>query len=70
MTATTLVLNAGSSSIKFALYRFASTGSSDTPLYHGEIEDIGDAEHTARTRHQGCRRHAFGEYRARRQGDA
>jgi len=47
MTATTLVLNAGSSSIKFALYPFELASSSDTPIYHGEIEDIG-AEHAAR----------------------
>jgi acetate kinase len=48
MTAATLVLNAGSSSIKFALFPFASAGKRERPLYHGEIEDIGDAEHAAR----------------------
>jgi len=48
MTAATLILNAGSSSIKFALFPFACAGKRDRPLYHGEIEDIGDAEHTAR----------------------
>ena len=48
MTAAILVLNAGSSSIKFALFPFASAGAGDAPLYHGEIEDIGDAGHAAR----------------------
>jgi acetate kinase len=48
MTAATLVLNAGSSSIKFALFPFASARMGDAPLYHGEIEDFGDAGHAAR----------------------
>ena len=48
MTAVTLVLNAGSSSIKFALFPFASAGKNEAPLYHGEIEDIGDVGHAAR----------------------
>ncbi len=42
MTAAILVVNAGSSSIKFALYPFAHSGDDKTPVYGGEIEGIGD----------------------------
>jgi acetate kinase len=42
MTAGILVLNAGSSSIKFALYPVGSA-SSDQPLFGGEVEGIGHA---------------------------
>jgi len=42
MTAALLILNSGSSSIKFAIYPKDAPG--DVPaLYHGEIEGIGDA---------------------------
>lgn len=39
-----LTLNAGSSSIKFALYALATAGPQQR-LSHGQIEDIGDAPH-------------------------
>jgi acetate kinase len=40
-----LVLNAGSSSIKFALYPAAPGSDEGTAVYHGEIEGIGHALH-------------------------
>jgi acetate kinase len=42
MTAAILVLNAGSSSIKFALYPLAGSDGVRTPVYSGEIDGIGD----------------------------
>jgi len=42
MTAAILIVNAGSSSIKFALYPFAHSGDDKMPVYRGEIEGIGD----------------------------
>lgn len=42
MKRSVLVLNSGSSSIKFALFRFSGGGGPDT-LYRGEVEDIGTA---------------------------
>jgi acetate kinase len=42
MSETILVLNAGSSSIKFALYDAAA---GQTPLHHGQVEKIGLAPH-------------------------
>ena len=41
MTAGILVLNAGSSSIKFALYPSSGADGEKTALYHGEIDGIG-----------------------------
>ncbi len=43
MTAAILVVNAGSSSIKFALYTLAGADGVTTPIYSGEIDGIGDA---------------------------
>jgi acetate kinase len=43
MTSAILVLNAGSSSIKFALYPLARRGNDTVPIYSGEIDGIGDA---------------------------
>ena len=43
MTAAILVLNSGSSSIKFALYPAEGTEGESSALYHGEISGIGDA---------------------------
>lgn len=43
MTASILVLNAGSSSIKFALYPLRCPGDDKPPIYSGEIDGIGDA---------------------------
>ena len=45
MTRSILVLNAGSSSIKFALYPAAAASDEDRAAYHGEIEGIGHALH-------------------------
>ena len=45
MTRGILVLNAGSSSIKFALYPAAPVPGEDATAYHGEIEGIGHALH-------------------------
>ena len=45
MTRGILVLNAGSSSIKFALYPAAPASDEDAAAYHGEIEGIGHALH-------------------------
>ena len=42
MIAAILVVNAGSSSIKFALYPIARSDDDKTPVYSGEIEGIGD----------------------------
>jgi len=42
MTSAILVVNAGSSSIKFALYPF-SRGNEKAPIFSGEIDGIGDA---------------------------
>jgi len=42
VTTAILVVNAGSSSIKFALYPFAR-GDEKTPIFSGEIDGIGDA---------------------------
>ena len=42
MTAAILVLNSGSSSIKFALYPAEGTEGESSALYHGEISGIGD----------------------------
>jgi acetate kinase len=47
VNAAILVVNAGSSSIKFALYPVARSGDDKTPIYSGEIDGIGD---TARLR--------------------
>jgi acetate kinase len=44
------VLNAGSSSIKFALYDWASEGPA---LFHGQIEEIGLAPHLSATDDKG-----------------
>jgi acetate kinase len=43
MTAAILVLNSGSSSIKFALYPAKGAEGERSALYHGEISGIGDA---------------------------
>src|SRR5947209_5106676 len=45
MTRGILVLNAGSSSIKFALYPAVPGPDEDAAAYHGEIEGIGHALH-------------------------
>jgi acetate kinase len=45
MTRGILVLNAGSSSIKFALYPAAPASAEDAAAYHGEIEGIGRELH-------------------------
>ena len=42
MTAAILVVNAGSSSIKFALHAASGSGAGKSPIYSGEIEGIGD----------------------------
>jgi acetate kinase len=43
MTATILVVNAGSSSIKFALYPLVDPDRAKTPIFSGEIDGIGGA---------------------------
>jgi acetate kinase len=43
MTSAILVVNAGSSSIKFALYPASGPGKAESPIYSGEIEGIGNA---------------------------
>lgn len=43
MTAAILVINAGSSSVKFALYPLAGADGAKTPIFNGEIDGIGDA---------------------------
>ena len=46
MTGCVAVLNAGSSSIKFALYEVGRDGAL---LFHGQVENIGLAAHLAAT---------------------
>lgn len=43
MSAAVLIINSGSSSIKFALYALRDRGGDKSALYGGEIEGIGDA---------------------------